>query len=339
MTRPYFQGSQTRRPTKLIWLVLVSLLISGIYLSLRFGAISYSHREVMSVLRHPLTDTSLQDIIWDIRFPRMLAALLIGAGMATSGAILQGITRNPIADPSLLGINSGAALALVLAMIAFPSVHYLLRLLICLLGAIITAAIIFGFSYTKISSDQPLRFILAGVMVSTFFTSLGQALTIRFDLSTAIIGWQAGSLSSINWKTLTFLAPFLVTSLILSQFFAHHLTILTLDKNLAKSLGLATQATTLLFLSLVLFQTATTVAVGGTLSFIGLVVPHMVRLVTPQHYRKIFPMTMLMGATFLLWADLGSRLINPPYETPLNAIISLIGFPTFIWFWGKKHSL
>lgn len=336
MKIPYVQGSQTRHSTKMIWLALVSFLISGIYLSLRFGALSYSHQEVIAVLRHPLTDTPLQDIIWDIRLPRLLAALLIGASMATSGAILQGITRNPIADPSLLGINSGAALALILAMISFPSVHYILRLFICLIGAGATAAIIFGFSHSKNSQHQPMRFILAGVMVSTFFNALGQALTIRYNLSTAIIGWQAGSLSNINWKTLSFLAPILVTSLIICQLFAHHLTILTLDNTLAKSLGLATRTTTLLFLSMVLFQTATTVAVSGTLSFIGLAVPHIVKRVTPQHYRQIFPLTMGLGATFLLWADLASRLIHPPYETPLNAIISLIGFPTFIWFWSKK---
>lgn len=334
-----FHKVLTRRPVGLLVLLLVSLFFAGAYLSLRLGARFYSHHDLMTVLAHPLTNSDLQDIIIDIRLPRLIAAVLVGAGLASSGAILQGVTRNPIADPSLLGINTGAALALVISHIYFPNLHYSLRLLSCLLGAGMTALLIFGLSLTKRQGYQQLRLILSGVMISSLFQAIGQALTIRFNLSTALIGWQSGGLMLVNWTMLKLVVPFMLLGLMLSQALAHQLTVLNLTDSVAKGLGQRVELVTFIAVLLALILSASSVALVGSLSFVGLIIPHFIKQFVPQNYKKILPLTVLTGATFLVWADLLSRLIAAPYETPLTAIVSLVGLPCFLWLLRKEKHL
>ena len=148
-------------------------------------------------------------MIFDLRLPRTIAAILVGAAMAQAGSIIQGVTRNPIADPGLLGINAGAGLALIVGYAIFGSMHYSLILITCLFGAILAAILVFGIAYHPRKGYQQLRLILAGAMISTLFSSLGQAITLYFDLSKAVIGWQSGGLAQINWKMLGIIAPLL----------------------------------------------------------------------------------------------------------------------------------
>ena len=176
----------------------------------------------------------MQDVIIDLRLPRTLAAILVGAAMAQAGAIMQGITRNPIADPGLLGINAGAGLALIAGYAFLGSMHYSVMLVLCLLGAIVAALLVFGLAYRPRKGYQQLRLILAGAMVAMLLSAIGQALTLYFDLSKAVIGWQAGGLAQVNWKMLGIIAPVIVLGLILAQIFAHQLTILSLDPTVAK---------------------------------------------------------------------------------------------------------
>ena len=186
----------------LIFFIISLLFVIGAYLSLRFGAISYSHQQLVETLRHPMTDSPVQDVVIDLRLPRMVAAILVGAAMAQAGAMMQGITRNVIADPGLLGINAGAGLALILGYAIFGSLHYSQILVICLLGSCLAAGLVFGLSYQVQKGYNQLRLILSGAMVASLFSAIGQAITIYFDLSTAVIGWQAGGLVQVNWEML-----------------------------------------------------------------------------------------------------------------------------------------
>ena len=204
------------RKPKQLWLVffiICLLFLAGIYLSLRFGTISYSHRQLIEVLQQPTVQSAVQDVVVDLRMPRILAAILVGAAMAQAGAMMQGITRNAIADPGLLGINAGAGLALILAYAIFKSLHYSQILIICLLGSCLAAILVFSLSYQAQKGYNQLRFILSGAMVSSLFSALGQAITIYFDLSTAVIGWQAGGLVQVNWKMLAMIPPSLCWAL------------------------------------------------------------------------------------------------------------------------------
>lgn len=319
---------------KLLWLVffiLTTLLLFGSYIGLRFGAVNFSHKEVLTALQHPLTNSKIQDVVIDIRLPRMLAAIFVGAAMAQAGALMQGITRNAIADPGLLGINAGAGLALIIAYAFIGNLHYLQILLICLFGSTLAALMVFILSYQKGKGYNQLRLILAGAMVSTLFSALGQAITIYFNLETTVIGWQAGGLAQINWSMISLIIPIIILGLVLAQLFAHQLTILSLNETVAKALGQETFLITLLLLVIVLVISSGAVAMVGSIAFVGLIIPHVIKLFVPKDYRLILPLSAYAGAVFLLWVDIVSRMINPPTETPISAIIAVVGLPCFLW--------
>ncbi|WP_333674708.1 FecCD family ABC transporter permease [Streptococcus parasuis] len=323
----------------LIFFIISLLFVIGAYLSLRFGAISYSHQQLVETLRHPMTDSPVQDVVIDLRLPRMVAAILVGAAMAQAGAMMQGITRNVIADPGLLGINAGAGLALILGYAIFGSLNYSQILVICLLGSCLAAGLVFGLSYQVQKGYNQLRLILSGAMVASLFSAIGQAITIYFNLSTAVIGWQAGGLVQVNWKMLTIIGPLIIVGLILAQLFSHQLTILSLNETVAKNLGQRTALMTMVLLGIVLLLSAAAVALVGSLSFVGLIIPHFIRMFTGKNYKMLLPLTAFAGASFLIWVDLVCRSINPPAETPISAIISIIGLPCFLWLIRKEKHL
>lgn len=323
----------------LVFFIISLLFVIGAYLSLRFGAISYSHQQLVETLRHPMTDSPVQDVVIDLRLPRMVAAILVGAAMAQAGAMMQGITRNAIADPGLLGINAGAGLALILGYAIFGSLHYSQILVICLLGSCLAAGLVFGLSYQVQKGYHQLRLILSGAMVASLFSAIGQAITIYFDLSTAVIGWQAGGLVQVNWKMLTIIGPLIIVGLILAQLFSHQLTILSLNETVAKNLGQRTALMTMVLLGIVLLLSASAVALVGSLSFVGLIIPHFIRMFTGKNYKMLLPLTAFAGASFLIWVDLVCRSINPPAETPISAVISIIGLPCFLWLIRKEKHL
>lgn len=323
----------------LVFFIISLLFVIGAYLSLRFGAISYSHQQLVETLRHPMTDSPVQDVVIDLRLPRMVAAILVGAAMAQAGAMMQGITRNVIADPGLLGINAGAGLALILGYAIFGSLHYSQILVICLLGSCLAAGLVFGLSYQVQKGYNQLRLILSGAMVASLFSAIGQAITIYFDLSTAVIGWQAGGLVQVNWKMLATIGPLIIVGLILAQLFSHQLTILSLNETVAKNLGQRTALMTMVLLGIVLLLSAAAVALVGSLSFVGLIIPHFIRMFTGKNYKMLLPLTAFAGASFLIWVDLVCRSINPPAETPISAVISIIGLPCFLWLIRKEKHL
>lgn len=323
----------------LVFFIISLLFVIGAYLSLRFGAISYSHQQLVETLRHPMTDSPVQDVVIDLRLPRMVAAILVGAAMAQAGAMMQGITRNVIADPGLLGINAGAGLALILGYAIFGSLHYSQILVICLLGSCLAAGLVFGLSYQVQKGYHQLRLILSGAMVASLFSAIGQAITIYFDLSTAVIGWQAGGLVQVNWEMLAIIGPLIIVGLILAQLFSHQLTILSLNETVAKNLGQRTALMTMVLLGIVLLLSAAAVALVGSLSFVGLIIPHFIRMFTGKNYKMLLPLTAFAGASFLIWVDLVCRSINPPAETPISAVISIIGLPCFLWLIRKEKHL
>ncbi len=162
--------------------------------------------------------------------------MLVGAAFAVAGAIMQGVTRNSIADSGLLGINAGAGLALAVGYNLFSHLHYSQILLFCLMSSFLAAVLVFGLSYHPRGYNQ-IRLILAGAMVATLLQAIGQVLTIYFQLSNDLIGWQAGGLSATNWKMVGFIAPVILIGLLLAQLFSHQLTILSLDQTVAMALG------------------------------------------------------------------------------------------------------
>ncbi|VTS37839.1 ferrichrome ABC transporter permease [Streptococcus porcinus] len=327
--------SQQKRDFFLLFTLISFTFLVILYLSLRFGAKSMTHQELMQVLLHQSSNQKQVTIIWDMRLPRIFAAILVGAALAVSGALMQAVTRNPIADTGLLGINSGAGLALVIAYALFHHLHYSVIILVCLSGSILASIIIFSLSYRVGKGYQQLRLILAGAMVSTLLSALGRAITNYFHLANAIIGWQAGGLVGTNWQMLAYIAPIILLSLIAVQLLAYQLSILSLSETQSKALGQSTTKLTIIFLGLVLLLASASVAIAGSIAFVGLIIPHLIKNYLPQNYQLSLPLIAFAGATFLLAVDLICRTMNPPFETPLTAIIGFLGFPAFLWLVRK----
>lgn len=328
------QSSLKNKPNKL-WLVFFILILANflaLYTNLSWGQTWISHKQIFDIFIQPKQESQLQNIIWDIRLPKGLAAALIGAGLTVSAAIIQKVTRNNLADPGLLGINSGAGLALIVGYIIWGQLHYSAMLLLCLIGSSLACLLVLGLSYQQHQGFTSLRLVLAGAMVASLLTAIGQGLTLYFHLTNSIIGWQAGGLEGTNWHMLAIISPGLLLGLLISQLLARQLTLLSLGEELAKGLGQQTRWMTGIFLGLVLLLSASAVSLAGSLSLIGLVLPHLFRKISNRDCRILLPLCALGGSLCLLICQL---LANHLPGTPLNSLLNLLLLPVFLFLMRK----
>lgn len=306
------------------------LLLSGMFwLALAFGAADISGGQVWQALT---TSRGGDDIliIQEIRLPRAAAAVVVGAALAVSGAIMQGMTRNPLADPGLFGLTAGANAALALAVALFPDLNYYGIMLACFSGAAAGAGLVFGISALNKKGFSPLRIVLAGSAVSAFLYALAEGVALYFQISKDVSMWTAGGLVGTSWKQLEVIAPVIAVGLLASFFLGKHLTILSLSEEVAVGLGQNTARIKVFLFLVIILLTGAAVALVGNMVFLGLMIPHMVRAVVGRDYRFVLPVSALVGASFMLLADLLGRTLNAPYETPVVAIIAILGLPFFL---------
>ncbi|HFH9921780.1 TPA: FecCD family ABC transporter permease [Streptococcus suis] len=322
----------------LFWLVFLTvglILIFGAYLSLRFGAISFSHDQLLATLKEFGKNSAQQDIIVDLRIPRLLTACLVGASLTVAGLMMQAVTYNRLADSGLLGIQAGAGLSILLLLILNPNPHYLLRLMVGFMGAGLVAGLVIFSSQQKGHSNHPLRILLIGSMTTAFLSAVGQGISIYLNQATHYLGLLSGSLTQANWSSLAWLAGPIFLALLFAMFFAKQLTILSLQESLAQGLGLQTRLFLVLFLLLVTVLSAAAVSLAGSLTFIGLIIPNLIRPFFKRDFRYLLPLSALCGACLLVWMDVLARTLHPPYELPLNSLTSLIGFPILLFLIRK----
>lgn len=273
-------------------------------------------------------------IIREIRLPREVAAIFVGAGLAVSGAIMQGLTRNPLADPGLLGLTGGANAALALTLAFNPSISYLYLTLACFIGAAVGAIMVFGIGMVK-KADFLLRIVLAGAAVSAFLLAISEGVGIYFKISQDVSLWTAGGVIGTTWSQLKIIIPVISISIFIAILFARKLTVLSFSEEVAVGLGQKIIVIkTILFIIIILLAGAS-VALVGNMAFIGLMIPHMVRPIVGPDYRFIIPMSAIAGASFMLLADTIGRTINAPYETPVAAIVAIVGLPFFLFIVRK----
>jgi iron complex transport system permease protein len=275
-------------------------------------------------------------IIRDIRLPREIAAILVGAGLAVSGAIMQGMTKNPLADPGLFGLTAGANAALAITLAFIPSTNYFGLMIACFIGSTVGAGMVLGLGALRKGGFAPLRIVLAGAAVSAFLYAIAEGIGIVFKISKDVSIWTAGGMVGTAWNQLQVVIPFIIVGILISFFFSRQLTILSLSEEVAVGLGQRTTAIKIVFFTLIIMLTGASVALVGNLAFIGLMVPHIVRAIVGRDYRFILPMSAVIGATFLLLADTLGRTIHAPYETPVAAIVSIMGLPFFLFIVRKR---
>lgn len=294
-----------------------------------FGAADTTIKDVWQALTSNVkNDATL--MLREIRFPRGVAAVFVGAALAVSGAIMQGLTRNPLAEPGLLGLTAGANAALALTIAFIPSTNYFGITIACFIGAAVGTIMVFGIGALKKGGFSPLRIVLAGAAVSAFLYGVAEGVGIYFKISKNVSMWTAGGMIGTTWGQLQIIVPFIVTGILISLIFSRQLTILSLNEEVAVGLGQkTTQIKTILFIVIILLAGAS-VALVGNMTFIGLMIPHIVRAMVGTDYRYIIPMSAVIGATFMLFADTLGRTINAPFETPVTAIVVTIGLPFFL---------
>ncbi|WP_156857342.1 iron ABC transporter permease [Oceanobacillus sp. AG] len=311
------------------FILAIPIFICMFLLAMSFGAAEISVQDVWLALITSNKNDAIS-IIRDIRLPREIAAIAVGAALAVSGAIMQGLTRNPLADPGLLGLTAGANTALAITIALLPTANYFLTMVACFIGAAIGAGLVFGISSMKKGGFSPFHIVLAGAAVSAFLVAIAEGIGIYFKISKDISMWTAGGMIGTNWKQLQIIMPFILIGIVLAIFLSKQLTILSLNEEVAIGLGQNIfKVKILLFIAIIILAGAS-VALVGNMTFIGLMIPHIVRAIVGTDYRFILPMAAIAGATFMLFADTVGRTLNAPFETPVVAIISVIGLPFFL---------
>ncbi|MFL0364162.1 FecCD family ABC transporter permease [Pseudobacillus sp. 179-B 2D1 NHS] len=331
---------ENQRSTLFIYKFIVSvlLLIITFVIAMVFGAADTSVKEVWLALTSDASGKNIS-LIREIRLPREVAAIFVGAALAVSGAIMQGMTRNPLADPGLLGLTFGANAALAITIALFPSANYLSIMIACFIGAAAGAMMVFGIGAIKKGGFSPLRIVLAGAAVSAFLYAIAQGVGIYFKISKDVSMWTAGGMIGTSWNQLQLVVPVILIGLLISLLLSRQLTILSLSEEVAVGLGQKTLLVKIaLFIAIILLAGAA-VALVGNMAFIGLMIPHIVRAVVGTDYRFIIPISIFVGAAFMLVADTLGRTINSPYETPVAAIVSIMGLPFFLLIVRKGGSM
>lgn len=316
------------------FIVAVVLFVAMFFVAVLFGAADTTMKD----LWHAITGSNTSDAISairDIRLPREIAAIFVGAALATAGAIMQGITRNPLADPGLLGLTAGANAMLAIKFAFFPSVSYFGTIFFCFIGALLGAALVFGIGSARKGGLSPFRIVLAGAAVSTFLIALEQGIGLYFKVSKDVTMWTAGGLIGTSWTQLKMIIPFIVVGILFAIMFSRQLTVLSLNEEVAIGLGQKIMIVKTILFVIVIILAATAVALAGNLVFIGLMIPHITRAIVGTDYRFIIPMSVLVGATFMLFADTVARTIHAPYETPIIAVLAILGLPFFLFIVRK----
>ena len=327
--------------------LLAALLLLSFVVTMAIGAVDVPVGVTASIVLQQMgipLGAAATDVQWSVishvRLPRVLTAALVGAALALAGATMQGIFRNPLADPGIIGVYAGGALGAVIAIhFGLRSLHYLVTPASAFVGALAAALLVYALAATR-GVDPLTTMILAGVAVQAFIGAVISAvltLTANVNAMREIVFWLTGSLSARSWTHVQLIVPFIVAGSILLLCFARDLNLMALGEDSARSMGVDVRRVRLIMLTLAALITAVAVAVSGIIGFVGLVVPHMVRLVVGPDHRIVLPTSLLTGAVLLTWADFGSRLLLRPQELRVGLITAFFGAPFFIYLLYRRR--
>lgn len=319
------------------YVLTCTLLIISIWCGVAIGSVHIP----IEVLWNQSVDETATNIFWKIRLPRVLLAGLVGASLAIAGAAFQGLLKNPLADPYTLGISSGASVGAVMTIffsISMPVVGLYALPTFSMIGAIITMVIVMSFARVVDRSLKMETLILTGVIFSSF---LGSLISLMIALSgeelRQVIGWLLGSVSMRGWPYVQMIIPFVIVGSLMLWTQRRELNVLLYGEERAKHLGVNVKRSKYLILVGGSMLTGAAVAVSGTIGFVGLVVPHMTRMIWGSDHRHLLPLSFFNGATLLIICDLVARTIILPRELPIGVITAFIGAPVFSYIFYKQR--
>jgi ferric citrate transport system permease protein len=318
--------------------VLLALVVVGAVWSIRIGSQDMSIGQIAHALTHSTTTEDL--IIRTIRLPRIVLSLFVGAALAVSGAIMQAIAGNPLAAPEIMGVNAGAVFTVVLGITVVPSWQGAPTMLLAFVGAAVAGISVLTLAGSGRGRTSPVRLALAGVTATSLLIAVTQVLIIFHDNSSdSVLFWLVGGVNFASWTDVPNVAPWVVLGLVGALLLARSLNLIALGDDMARGLGHKVERTRLIGGGLVILLSGASVAVAGPIAFVGLIVPHILRRVVGSNYRVLLPVSALGGMALLIYADLASRYIRPPYEEPAGVVTALIGAPIFIYLARREKAM
>ena len=354
LEKPQAEQALVKRSSrwKLILAALIAALIVTLIVSLNIGYAPISFREILLILGKqipfsPIKDSSNQfqidnAIITQIRLPRVLAGALVGAGLAVAGVIYQGIFRNPMADSYLLGASAGASVGYTIAVLYVTSSLSLIGLgmtqIFAFIFALLTVFVVLTIS--RVGGKIPTTtLLLSGIVANIFLLAIETVMQLRSGkVLSGIVAWLAGGFSDTVWNQFYAVMPIILVGMVLTYFFTRDLNVLSMGEDTAQHLGVNTERTRQFLLAIASLITAACVAVSGVIGFVGLIIPHMTRLVIGPDHRILLPASAIVGAIFLVICDSVARVATGASELPVGVITALVGTPFFIYLLRRRKT-
>ncbi|GAU79094.1 iron ABC transporter permease [Fusibacter sp. 3D3] len=313
-------------------LFLISLMVTVI--SVCVGSMSFTIEESLRAVL-VADDSSARLIIWHVRLPRILSGGLVGICLSLSGCILQGVMRNHLASPSTIGVTSGASFVGYMTLVVFPSLFYLLPLG-AILGAFLTTLIIYAIAYEK--GVSPVKMILSGMAVSAVFGAFNDIIRSFFpDKIANATGFLVGSLNGVAWKNLSLILPYAIVGIMICFFLPSKMNILMLGDEMANSLGVRTERFRFFLITISSLLAGAAISVSGLVNFVGLIIPHIARLLVGSDYKYLFPTSIALGYSLVVMCDTIGRIILPIGEISVSIIISFVGAPFFLYLLRNRQ--
>ncbi len=303
--------------------------------------IAFSHLPFIGSLIEIDWSTAQENIIWEIRFPRVLLGAIVGAGLAVVGVAIQALVRNSLADPYILGVSSGASVGATLVILfgAFKLFDHYALSVAAFLGSLVSVILVFFLSQVG-GRISVVRLLLAGIAISMILSAVTSFIVISAPREEGIrsaLFWMMGSLTGAKWEYLTIPAIAVLWGTIFIWIQSRNLNLLLMGEETASTLGMNIERFRKFLIVFTALLTGVVVAVSGAIGFIGLMVPHMVRLIVGTDHKKVVPVSVFVGAIFVIWADVLARMILSPEELPIGIVTALCGGPFFIWLLRKSN--
>ncbi|GAA0125661.1 iron ABC transporter permease [Clostridium sp. CTA-19] len=305
------------------------LLIVGLILAVKLGSVHITFKDIWNSIFNYNKTLELM-LVRDVRIPRALSVLLTGGILGVTGAMVQGVTRNPIAEPSILGVSQGATLIIAIFYAVGVTINTKNVMIASFIGALITGIIVLAFISKKANNNSITKILLAGTAMSTFFISLTTIIGLLTNQSQMIAFWVSGGFRNATWADFKLVFIFAIIGLVIAILLSSKINILNLGDDVAIGLGQNPQKIRFKTLMVVIPMIAAAVTVGKNIAFVGLIVPQIVRKLLGEDYRRNIPCSFLFGAVLLTYADIAARMLFNPYETPIGVFTVLIGVPFFI---------
>jgi iron complex transport system permease protein len=353
MAQGKVEGTYVKRSKqwKLTLTLLIISLVVTVIVCLNVGYAPISFSEILNILGKQIPflgdsisssafSTTNQAIILQIRLPRVLAAVLIGAGLSSAGVLYQGLFKNPMADPYVLGVSAGASVGAAIAIVFGAGLSFIGMPLVpttAFVAALATVLVVYNISRVG-SRVSDMTLLLSGIAVSIFLSAVFQIMQVFAPNNTlhALVFWLIGGITNITWGSIWSILPFIIIGLVLSYFFTRDLNMIALGEDTAQHLGVNTERIKQILLVLGSLMTAAAVSISGLIGFVGLMIPHITRLIIGPDHRILLPASVVVGAIFLVVCDAVARVATGASELPVGVITALTGGPFFIFLLRRK---